>query len=50
LLITKYNFHRWVDKIKVVNELADQEDFDEIKLIMEVFRVSQMIKKLTSED
>jgi len=35
--------------MRIVNEGADQEDFDEIKVIMEVFQVGKRIKELARE-
>jgi len=33
--------------MRVVNEGADQEDFDEVQVIMNVFRIGKRIKELT---
>jgi len=38
-----------VDKIEIVNKGADKEDFDEIGVIMEIFRVKQRIREIINE-
>jgi len=35
--------------MRIVNEGTDQEDFDELKVIMEVFLVRNRIKELVRE-
>jgi len=35
--------------MRIVNKGADQEDFDEIKVIMEVFQVGKRMKELARE-
>ena len=35
--------------MRIVNEGADQEDFDELKVIMEVFQVGKRMKELARE-
>jgi len=35
--------------MRIVNEGANQEDFDEIKVIMEVFQVGKRMKELARE-
>jgi len=35
--------------MRIVNEGADQEDFDELKVIMEIFLVRNRIKELVRE-
>ena len=36
--------------MRIVNEGADQEDFDELKVIIEVFQVGKRIKELARKD
>jgi len=36
--------------MRIVNEVADQEDFDELEIIMEVFHVGKRIKELAREE
>ena len=35
--------------MRIVNKGADQKDFDELKVIMEVFQVGKRIKELARE-
>jgi hypothetical protein len=35
--------------MRIVNEGSDQEDFDELQTIMEIFRVGKRIKELAHE-
>ena len=46
--MTEYNIGWW-NKMRIVNEGADQEDFDELKVIVEVFQVGKRIKELARE-
>jgi hypothetical protein len=47
--MTEYNIVKLVKKMRIVNEGADQEDFDELKVIAEVFQVGKRIKELAHE-